>query len=352
MVSKLPKKAHVRYYVIAGIVLAFILVVSFATGAMSGLAFHKPSPTPGPIPTLTPTATPPYTTPILTPIRTPISTITPAPTPPPSAAIPKYGVVVQEDEYPECASALSDLRQAGSYWIRGDCVTPSEVASFWSAMNSQGIEVLGVLNQACLQLGEVGPTWQAYVQSIVDAAPNVPAWEIGNEPEQTYNITPQTYMTYLEEAYTIIKAADPHALIIGPAVGCSSTGAQYLSTIKSLGAFNYLDAISAHYYPYSGFSDIQDIESVVAGAKPIWITETGYPSDTSGGEAAQNSYVQTYLNSTSGTIGSDPAIKVIIYYDLNNADDSWGLNNGPPSYTPKEAYATFKSFVESTAPVT
>jgi len=269
-----------------------------------------------------------------------------------TANIPRYGVVCQFDEYPACASALSDLRQGGLYWIRGDCITPSAAASFWSSMKSEDIEVLGVLNQGLLQLGDVTSSWQAYVQGIVNAAPDIPAWEICNEPDQTYYITPQTYMTYLQQAYTIIKAANPNALIIGPAVGCSSSGAQYLSTIKSLGAFNYLDAISVHYYVTLGYTDLQSIKSVVAGAKPIWITETGYPSTTSGGEAAQNSYVRTYLNPKSGILGSDPSIQVITYYDLNNADDGWGLNNGYPSYIPKQAYVTFKDYLNVSSSLT
>jgi hypothetical protein len=264
--------------------------------------------------------------------------------------IPKYGVNIHiESEYPACASVLSDLREGGVYWIRTDMYTPSLLTSFWNDMKNEDIKVLGLLTQYPSDGGLYGSQdWQTYVQSMVNAAPDIPAWEIGNEPEQTWwsgSMTPQTYVTYLQQAYTIIKVADPNALIIGPAVSASSNGAQFLSSIKSLGAFNYLDAISVHYYVTLGATDLQSIESVVAGAKPIWITETGYQSTNGGSEAAQNSYVQNYLNSTSGILGSDPSIKVIIYYDLNDEGDGWGLNNGYPSYTPKQAYATFKSYL-------
>lgn len=264
--------------------------------------------------------------------------------------IPKYGVNIHfEDEYPSCASVLSDLREGGVYWIRSDMYTPSLLTSFWNDMKNENIKVLGLLTQYPPGGGFYGSQdWQTYVQSMVNAAPDIPAWEIGNEPEQIWwngSMTPQTYVTYLQQAYTIIKAADPNALIIGPAVAATYDGAQFLSSIKSLGAFNYLDAISVHYYVTSGDTDIQSIESVVAGAKPIWITETGYPSTNGGSEAAQNSYVQDYLNSTSGILGSDASIKVIILYELNDDGDGWGLNNGYPSYTPKQAYATFKSYL-------
>ena len=181
---------------------------------------------------------------------------------------------------------------------------------------------------------------------MVDAAPDLPAWEIGNEPEQTWwggSMTPQTYVAYLEEAYAIIKAVDPTALIVGPAVSAWSNGTEFLSAIGGLGAFNYLNAVSVHYYPTLGFTDLASLESVVAGAKPIWVTETGCQSSNGGSEAAQNVFVMGYLNSTSGILGGNSSIKVIIYYDLIDEGDGWGLVNA--NYTPKQAYATFKSYL-------
>jgi hypothetical protein len=223
-------------------------------------------------------------------------------------------------------------------------------------MKTKGIEVLGLLPWYSTS----SSGWQTYVQNEVNAAPDLPAWEIGNEPEDSWwggPMSTSTYMTLLQQAYAIIKAANPNAIIVGPAVG-ATTGVSYLLSLIKLGLLNYVDVVSCHYYIYYSQTNITGIESDVAGRKPIWITETGWTTaDQPGGEAAQNQYVKNYYNRTSGILGSDPAIQVIFHYELNDMnypapkgqDDGWGLTYGPQgNYGKKLAYATFKSYLAVT----
>jgi hypothetical protein len=267
--------------------------------------------------------------------------------------IPKYGICShwQSGEYPGCASVYYDLATAGSYWIRGDTMSTSGLVAFWNDMKAHNIKVLGLLSW----YHTTTSGFQSLVQSLVSAVPDLPAWEIGNEPEQSWwggPMSTQTYLSLLQIAYPIIKAANPDAIIVGPAVATS--GASFLNELKGIGGFNYLDVISTHYYIKYGQTDLQAIKNVVAGAKPIWITETGWTTaDQSGGEAAQANYVQNYYSPT-GIFGSDPAVQVILNYELNDnsypapagVDDGWGLTYGRnDNYATKQAYAVFKNLL-------
>jgi exo-beta-1,3-glucanase (GH17 family) len=266
------------------------------------------------------------------------------------STLPKYGVNCRiSGDYPISISTVNDMRQGGNYWVRVSLTDPSAIPAVQNYMQNE--DVLWCLPQYGW---DVGQSWQQYVTMLTNSASsNVKAWEIGNEPEQSWwggTITPQQYVTELQQAYTIIKAKDPTALIIGPAVATSASGLNFLSSIKSLGAFNYLDAISVHYYPTLGASNIQSIENVV-GSKPIWITETGFTTYGSS-ESLQNSFYQTNYNPISGLIGKDPKIQVIIIYELNDysypteSGDGFGLTYGPYSnYLHKQAYTTFKSYL-------
>jgi O-glycosyl hydrolase len=196
------------------------------------------------------------------------------------------------------------------------------------------------------------------VRNQVQATPDVPAWEITNEPEMTWwggPIPPATYMSMLRDAHAIIRAGNRHARIVGPAVGATTDGVAYLKTLIDTGLLEYVDAVSVHYYVFHRSTQLEDVVRIVAGRKPIWITETGWNTvDQEGGEEAQREYVRSHLDRENGTLGADPAIGAIFNYELNDErhpapsgkDDGWGLTYGPEGgFGKKAAYHEFKKML-------
>jgi sterol desaturase/sphingolipid hydroxylase (fatty acid hydroxylase superfamily) len=259
------------------------------------------------------------------------------------------------DEYtPEAAAVLDDLRAAGPFWVRGDFQEPAKDARFAADMARKGIHVLALLPWYSRDVSG----WPDYVRRQVRATPDVPAWEIGNEPEMGWwggPIAPQDYLTMLREARAAIRAANPDARIVGPAVGANAEGIAYLESLVALGLLDLVDAVSVHAYPFHRSTQLDGIKRVVAARKPIWITETGWTTaDQAGGEAAQQDYIRSHYDPASGTLGADPAVAVIFHYELNDErhpavpdeDDGWGLTHGPQGrFGKKAAYEDFKKLL-------
>ena len=259
------------------------------------------------------------------------------------------------DEYtPAAASVLDDLRSAGRFWIRGDFQDPAKDAPFAADMERKGIQVLALLPWYSTDTSE----WPTYVKNQVQATPAVPAWEITNEPEMTWwggPIPAATYMRMLREAHGIIKAANRDARVVGPAVGANPEGVAYLESLIEMGLLEFVDAISVHYYVYHQNMLLEEVKRIVAGRKPIWITETGWTTaDQEGGEKAQQTYIQSHYDLNSGILGADPAVEVIFNYELNDErypalpgeDDGWGLTYGPEGgFRKKAAYHEFKKLL-------
>jgi len=259
------------------------------------------------------------------------------------------------DEYTKAsAEVLDDLRSAGKFWIRGDFQDPAKDAPFAADMKRKGIQVL-----ALLPWYSKDPSgWAAYVRKQVEATPAVPAWEIANEPEMTWwggPLAPVDYIRMLREAHSIIRAANPDARIVGPAVGANDTGVAYLELLLAMGLLEYVDAVSVHYYEFHRNLQLDAVKQIVAGRKPIWITETGWTtSDQEGGEDAQLRYVRSHYDRERGVLGADPAVTVIFNYELNDEhhpalpgkDDGWGLTYGPQGgFGKKTAYHEFKKLL-------
>jgi hypothetical protein len=255
---------------------------------------------------------------------------------------------------PPAAAVLDDLRYTGTFWIRGDFQDPAKDAAFAADMQRKGIQVLALLPW----YSRDSSGWRAYVTTQVQATPAVPAWEIANEPEMTWwggPIPAATYIRMLREARAVIRSANEEARIVGPAVGANPEGVAYLKTLVDLGLLDAVDAVSVHYYPFHHSTQLAEVEQVVAGRRPIWITETGWTSaDQEGGEEAQRAYVRGHYDPHGGTLGADPAIEVIFHYELNDEhhpalpgkDDGWGLTYGPEGgFGKKAAYHDFKKLL-------
>lgn len=256
---------------------------------------------------------------------------------------------------PAAAAVLDDLRAVGPFWIRGDFQEPEPDARFAEDMKRKGIQVLALLPWYSRDTAG----WPAYVRQQAEATPGVPAWEISNEPEMSWwggPIDAAAYMGMLREAHAIIKGANGEARLVGPAVGATAEGVAYLETLIDLGLLDYVDAVSVHYYEFHRSTRLAEVKRLVAGRKPIWITETGWTTaDQDGGEDAQLAYLRSHYDRERGILGADPAIEVIFNYELNDErhpalpgkDDGWGLTYGPEGeYGKKKAYREFRRLIE------
>lgn len=126
----------------------------------------------------------------------------------------------------------------------------------------------------------------------------VGAWEIWNEPNEpsywTTGPNAAQYAALLKAAYAPIKAGDPSTTVLGGSISCNDLN--FLNGIYAAGAGNSFDGLAIHPYClalppgdktklyYSFAASVPQFQSVLAehgqSAKPIWITEMGWPTTT------------------------------------------------------------------------
>lgn len=140
--------------------------------------------------------------------------------------------------------------------------------------------------------------WNSTVRSSVSTyLGQVQAWEILNEPLLHL---PQGYYVYFpavdyfnmqKYAYEIIKSSDPGVKVIGfggiRVIDGQIQNVTWVQDLVNMGALNYCDAVSVHFYSSStnamatqmNFKNaLENLKSILEN-KEIWITETGQPSD-------------------------------------------------------------------------
>jgi hypothetical protein len=110
-------------------------------------------------------------------------------------------------------------------------------------------------------------------------------WEIENEPQDRY--TPENYVAQaLAPAFRGIKAADPNAVVMGPAL--VRVNLKWLEAFFRAEGARYLDAVSTHTYTghnrsweeHGNVDHLRGLRRLMAqygaGSKPLWQTEQGY----------------------------------------------------------------------------
>lgn len=138
-----------------------------------------------------------------------------------------------------------------------------------------------------------------YVYKVVDRYKGqVDVWEVWNEPDLGEFLTStdatrvSDYEYILSIAHSAIKAANPNALVLGPATSSEPVGT--LQKMIQSGSIDYLDAISFHTYtnpasleaisepreglPPSKLIQFEDLLNQNNIDKPVIVTETGFPT--------------------------------------------------------------------------
>ena len=365
-----------------------------------------PTPTTTTPTTTTPTTTTPTTT---TPTTTTPTTTTPTPTPTPIANTfgqnmfgLAAGGTLQNESATQLASDLTIDQAAGSKWLRVDinwaqiqAAGPSSYS--WSNIDavvqgaeSHGMNVLGVIvynpswNRPAGTAATYGPTASSYATFAQTAvahysAMGVHAYEIWNEENSLASWTPApsptNYAALLQAAYPAIKAADPTATVVtgglspAPTDGTNYAPVDFLKAVYAAGAHGSFDAVGAHPYCWPAMPGSNDTWSawyqmanntnslrtvMVAngdGAKKIWGTEYGAPTNGPAGSAFVSQATQAQMISTAFQVwsGYSWAGPLFVYQGRDQGtattttENFFGLSNYDG--TPKPSYAAYQTAV-------
>jgi len=142
--------------------------------------------------------------------------------------------------------------------------------------------------------------YQRFVEAVVerydgDGKDDMPGlkwgiklWQLDNEPDLRHKVRgrfpPEDYFYVLKLTSEAVKKADPDAImILGPCAGSTQMATDskgYFQDVMNLGAKEYIDAVSIHFYPLS--YRIEEIRSyfdnmtaVFGEDMPIYVTEAG-----------------------------------------------------------------------------
>jgi hypothetical protein len=140
--------------------------------------------------------------------------------------------------------------------------------------------------------------FQTFVRALVaQAAGKIKYWELWNEPDCPYewNGTMAQMVRMAKDAYMIIKAADPTALVLTPSSVDAGSGKAidiWLPGYIAAGGGNYADIVAFHGYinpalgqaPENITGTVDQLTSSLSGplaTKPFWNTEGGWTQNTS-----------------------------------------------------------------------
>ena len=201
----------------------------------------------------------------------------------------------------------------------------------------------------------------------------ISAYEIWNEPNGKIFWEPgpdaAQYTAILKPAYLAIKAADPNATVVAGSVGYIATepgkninAVEFIQQMYANGAAGYFDAIAFHPYQYSypfsvpdpyqvgPRSEAEKIHQLMVangdGAKLIWATEYGQPTNFEGGVDRQAQFLADFLRTWREIDYAGPAY-LFTTRDGTYSDpveNSFGLYNA--DWSPKPAVDAVEEVID------
>jgi len=203
-----------------------------------------------------------------------------------------------------------------------------------------------------------------YVYNLVnDTKEYADYYEVWNEynfPSQ--NMSTEEYVNILKTAYTAAKSANPDCKVVGMAL-CSVNPVQELERAIELGAMDYMDIVSTHYYsvneenigPEKSYlnTELKDIKSLCQN-KELWLTEIGWGTYHRGVSDIEGaSYASRTLLWNSYKKFADK----VFWYDWhndgtekNNIEHNYGMLEN--NYSAKRVYAAISSYNKNIASAT
>lgn len=289
---------------------------------------------------------------------------------------------------------LSLAKQAGMQMIRDEMYWSSArqadgsiaVKSGWdayvNAALAKGIEPVLILSYGNSLYDQGGiPYTQEGIAAFVEYATAIVShfqgrikyFEVWNEPNMmghaSFNPTSRSaadYVQLLKAVYPAVKTANPDAVVLGGAM--AGVNLTWLREMMEAGAYPYFDKLSLHPYtwphgPEAGAlaGNLQAVSELVAeygsgAAKPLWITEIGWPTHTGEKGVTELTSADYAIRSHAIALATG-LVEKIIWYDLmddsTNAGDSesrFGLiRNQYDPLTPFSAKLNYVAYNTMTA---
>jgi hypothetical protein len=163
--------------------------------------------------------------------------------------------------------------------------------------------------------------WAAWVKAVVThVGTKITYWELWNEPNYagTWIGDVPTMVKMAKQAYSIIKAANPHAVVLSPAVA-GTDGVHWMKTYVADGG--PFDVLAFHGYANPSFIAEGELTVVaayrpLAGGRPLWDTEAGWNSTSLTTAQQQGFLARAYLLQW-------PAVSRFIWYAYDGTPQ-WG----------------------------
>lgn len=208
----------------------------------------------------------------------------------------------------------------------------------------------------------------------------IAAYIVWNEPNLAREWGDQTpvpaaYTALLQTAATRLRAADPQALIVSAGLAPTNDRTaqalddrEFLRAMYAAGARNAFDILAAHPYPFAhppddprgshdslNFQRIQDLRDIMIAngdaAKPIWVTEFGYPTETTPETASlqvsEKDQAQWLAGAYEIARAQMPFVNMFTLWNLTGAavspDDQTGYSLLHADGSPKPAYVAVQA---------
>lgn len=352
-----------------------------------------------------PVIPPPITPPVAPPVTPPTSGL--------GFGINAGGVVYARANDPSNAAQFAQLKQLGAKYVRisvpwnynpvggGSWVTffnadgsynpkaASEANAIKTIAESYGLTVLFLIDglvsttaptasNSSYQLG-LPYSPQAFAEAAAWIASQVPGshWELINEPDQyqfsyasNFPFTPAAYVDALTLAYPAMKAADPTCIVhMGPVANILQGGQSGWAFLEACYTINpnfweSFDIDGFHWYVYPGncttdndegatfeaqVNNLMALRTAHGNTKPVWTTETGWQSTTSGSgnglpemtPALQATYLVQWLQECEALY---PKLEVVFQFCLIDFPGGiWGLCSSPT--VEKPSFAAVQTFL-------
>jgi len=243
----------------------------------------------------------------------------------------------------ETISFFDDLRVK---CVRTDWLLLSNMTTYSKILQDNGVDLLAIIDINTFD--QVQPTlkeWNENLTKIVlsDGFSYVDAVEIWNEPNVNSSkypsayVDPDKYFEFLKSAYLIIKNySDVKVVFAGVSPNWFNWTGYLTDVFSHEEVVNYFDIMGIHLYDdvNTNIDTLNFVKSLPS--KPIWVTETGKPSNVAG-EESQADYLVSFYETISPLVD-----KIFIYEFLDGSglsdenENHFGLLtvNG----TKKEAY--------------
>ncbi len=330
-----------------------------------------------------------------------------------------YGDTLTWRSDKDLAQALDDAISIGATWIRVDLswndIQPDSPAKYmWqrfdrvaSAAQDRALNVLATIAytprwarvQGCTTGPQCAPTSSSAFAAFALAAAKryapmgVHTWEVWNEPNDGFwapRPDPAAYTTLLKSTASALREGDPQAFVMMAGLSAANSDAaksrispiDFLIDVFKLGGDRAVDAIA--YHPYNGqylpsartafgtaYEKIDSTKISLASVladfdvpdMPIWITETGAPTNAPGPVADGRTFQPTAQHVTEvfqariasdavATLADDPHVATLFWYsdrdaalpnDFSDIAAFFGLRRYDGSKKP--AYDAFKQAI-------